>query len=392
MPTPSYNIETRESDSKHIASKTALALAGLAAVTISGIGGYALGRNNAGDELETLRSQYKLSTKDLEAQLENKKASLAVLEERNLGMTAEAKELRARVADLQTTIEFQQTLLEKPVEPTAVPTPEAQTLFSSERQTQFEYKSPKNAQEVAFQRGGDANLWVSKSEKMQVTYLDVNGQVQTKEVDKVEWIYNLNAGGKMSDLKSAFQIPQTREEMVKYLRDSTKGTDLVAEDFLPIMLFEEGNPNHSAWMKDWLKYLPPGTVVGFELIQNKGDELVHHKLALPPGISAEVYDERADANHENDVAATIYNGQKVDSLLLEISGATFWPWGNPSGIAAQQSNYEEAEGVAGTFIITADGKLIYCPTVATNFDGDFSDWLVSPQAWVDEAGIIHLVQ
>jgi len=223
-----------------------------------------------------------------------------------------------------------------------------------------------SAEEVSAVRGGDPSNWVLKVEVrdgMTDGQPDPNdirfghaidGSTPQINLVKNEWMYR----GSMTDLKPEYQIPQSPEAIAAQL-----GGNVRPENIRVVRITHDKNSaGYAKWMDLW--QVEEGTIVGYELMQNHQtidgntgtDGLVPYEFNLPPGCTAEMYDDRQDEEPSNDVAATIYNPSD-ESMKLFVTGATVWPWGDPGAITIEQSNYTNGAPSATTFAMV-DGKIV----------------------------------
>ena len=278
-----------------------------------------------------------------------------------------------------------------PPPPTATPLPPGAlaiaTATSIPQEKLTTYEEPQTPDQVAAERGGQAKYWKKVDWAVRTTVLNDKGGPMSLKTEESEWIYDLVHGGKMSELKPHAQIPQTREAAAKWVNGNTP----VSKDWLPVrpqdvQLFvveAPGAKHYADWMEQWLKYVPVGTVIGFELIQNHGTDIVPYKINVQPGVMVECYDDRQSFPVKDDVAAVIWNGG-IKQIPLIMSGGSFWPWGNPKKVELEQHQYQDGQNVDSTHY-SHNGKRVYLPNTAANFSNSDS---VHRMVTVDDDGRI----
>jgi len=231
----------------------------------------------------------------------------------------------------------------------------------------IEYTTFANADQVAQVRGGNPENWVLKVEvrdgKDSSGIVDptdvryghtIDGVTTQITLVKNEWMYR----GPMTDLKPEYQIPQTAEAIALQL-----GGNVKPENIRVIRITHDATqPSYAKWMDLW--QVEEGTVIGYELMQNhqtidgstSGNGLEPYVFNLPPGAVVEAYDDRQTEEPTDDVAATIFN-PTGKSMILFVSGATIWPWGDVNALIVEQGNFENgAPGASSSAVI--DGKVV----------------------------------
>lgn len=209
-----------------------------------------------------------------------------------------------------------------------------------------------SGEQVATVRGGNPSMWVLKTESNSVTYTDGNLQSKTETRAKNEWVYT----GDQQDLN--YPMPQSEDEAAQMF-----GIDKSFIQLIRITHDKDSN-SYSPWMDMWM--VPEGTVVGVHFIENHGTLITAYagdqKITLPPGWTAEMYDDKQNANDLDNVSAVLYNdGNSPISFIA--SGATLWSMANPEALQLEQAN----QGITATDHYIYNGQQINNLRSASNF-------------------------